>query len=374
MWLLRPGEPAPRRALSAAGPGFLLVLLLALAVDPGSGGDWRHAIDRISLLYVALAVAICVIGAGAWALDRTSVRATPRAAAGVALGVLALGAWIVAFPSVLLGTDALVEPGPARTISSRIVEMMPVASVGDALRYLTGGIFATVVLAALALRRRSLPLGYATLCAVALVAFAAMHSRFSTYGAVLAAAVLVVVLSWITRANWGEGLAGAAARIGCIVLLLGVPVLPDLPMSGGNAVTGLAAAPDCSTRHIASLLGPYAGQVVLGDVNDSPELLYRTRVLTVGALYYRAAAGFVRLFEAWRSPGDTAEIPPAVRRTNATLVLACPGQGRTTVVEDLPPDTLFDRLNRDEPPPWLQRVGADAVGHVLYRVRPDAPP
>jgi hypothetical protein len=112
---------------------------------------------------------------------------------------------------------------------------------------------------------------------------------------------------------------------------------------------------------------------VLADVNDSPDLLYRTGVLTVGSLYHRAAAGFVRLYDAWRSSGGTEQVPEEVRRAGVALVLACPGQGRTRIVADLPPDTLFDRLNRNEPPPWLERIGADTAGHVLYRVRP-APP
>ena len=82
----------------------------------------------------------------------------------------------------------------------------------------------------------------------------------------------------------------------------------------------------------------------------------------------------MRLRAAWRSgPSDT--VPEAVRATGATLVLACPlpgpYAGRSSLVADLPPETLLDRLNRGEVPSWLKEVARDrASGHVLYRILP----
>ena len=130
----------------------------------------------------------------------------------------------------------------------------------------------------------------------------------------------------------------------------------------------LLAAPSCSIRHIAPLLVPYAGKVVLADANDTPELLYRTRVLTVGSLYHENVAAFRRLRAAWRSlPGDAE--PAAVEATGAALVLFCPHTARSPLVADLLPETLWDRLNRGAPPRWLTEVGRDArSGNVLYRI------
>jgi hypothetical protein len=172
-----------------------------------------------------------------------------------------------------------------------------------------------------------------------------------------------------------------------MALVLLVPVLPDLtaglgaPKAAKATVQAGAAGgsgAECSVRHIASLLAPYAGQVVLADVNETPELLYRTKVKTVGSLYFnpvpsgfeaRSAPGAVRSLLAWSSPGNTQTEPAAVRATGATLVLACPGQLNANAGSEVVPDTLYDRLNRNEPPPWLERLAAGA-GHVLYQVRP----
>ena len=57
------------------------------------------------------------------------------------------------------------------------------------------------------------------------------------------------------------------------------------------------------------MLAPHAGQVVLTDVNKSPELQYRSEIVTVGSLYHRNPAGFMRLRAAWRSQ-DAEAVPP----------------------------------------------------------------
>ena len=49
--------------------------------------------------------------------------------------------------------------------------------------------------------------------------------------------------------------------------------------------------------------------VVPADVNDTPDLLYRTQVRTVGSLYHRDIEAFARLRAAWRvPPSDPATI------------------------------------------------------------------
>jgi hypothetical protein len=61
-------------------------------------------------------------------------------------------------------------------------------------------------------------------------------------------------------------------------------------------------------------------------------------------------------------------VPDAVAATGASYILACDSIGRTRLIEDLPPRTLQDRLNRHEVPGWLQLV-AGSGGYRLYRVK-----
>jgi hypothetical protein len=76
----------------------------------------------------------------------------------------------------------------------------------------------------------------------------------------------------------------------------------------------------------------------------------------------------MRLRAAWRSPPSDV-IPEAVRKTGASLVLFCHSLGRSLLVADLPPETLLDRLNRGEVPPWLSKIDEDPQsGNTLYQV------
>jgi hypothetical protein len=123
----------------------------------------------------------------------------------------------------------------------------------------------------------------------------------------------------------------------------------------------------CPSPPLSTLLAPATGDVVLADPSETPELLYRTGVLTVGSLYHRGIAAYMRARAAWRSaPAETE--PDAVRATGARWVLACRNAARRALVADLPPRTLMDALSRGEAPPWLQPAGDDGAGWSLWRV------
>jgi hypothetical protein len=156
--------------------------------------------------------------------------------------------------------------------------------------------------------------------------------------------------------------------VSLLVGFLQVPLAPLLlATSTPPAASDIAS---CDGAAAARLLAPAAGAVVLTDVNLVPELLYRTRILTVGSLYHRNAAAFMRLRAAMRAePGDA--VPEAVQATRARFVLACRGGPRSSLVQDLPKITLWDALIAGTPPAWLTEVAKDTQsGFVLYRVAP----
>jgi hypothetical protein len=257
--------------------------------------------------------------------------------------------------------------------------MQPVASLAQAVGFLLDGAVAMLLLLWFALSRRSLLWAYSALCVGVMLVLGLKYLRFSTYPAAAAAATLPVILTECTRLLARRPpIVRAAARIASIALMiLTHPAsvgLEEADATDWAASQRAAGAPDCRVDKLGPMLAPYAGQVVLTNVDDVPELLYRTGILTVGSLYLRNVAAFMRLRVAWRSrPSDV--VPEAVRATRATLVLVCPRPGpyagRSALVDDLPPETLMDRLNNGEVPSWLKEVGRDpASGHVLYRIVP----
>jgi hypothetical protein len=367
---LSPNNNRLRHALCAAGPALLLIVSVALALDPGSDGWAAVAPDRISVLFVALAVAVCVIGTGMAIIDRLGFSNLMRALLGLGLASLVLGGWLAAFLIVLRGAEGAVSNVHAAVLWGLISEMLPVNTAADFLRYLFGGMLGATLAAALAIHRRSLLLGYIALCVVATVGFGAQHRRFATYAGVVAAFALPVAMTLLSHrlatlpTSWA-----ALVRVACQIGFLLLPLIPNLAAVPSSALASMTNGPTCSLADIHQLLAPYAQYVILAQPDETPELLFHSDVRAVGALYHRSIASFFLAYKAWRS-GPSATEPDALRATNAALVLACPGRPRSALVSDLPSDTLFDLLNSGHPPPWLELLTKDpASGQTLYGIR-----
>ncbi|HEY1935322.1 MAG TPA: hypothetical protein VGG99_25225 [Acetobacteraceae bacterium] len=379
LWLAWVGNPARTdiaAAIRATGAGFLLVLLAAFVVDPPPEGLLSVEIDRLSILFVGLALAIACVSAGTVLIDRATqtlrLRLATRIAAAALLGLCCAAVWIAIFPTVLHGTDNMISNADWRRMCGIIAEMQPLTTTSGLVGCLLTGALVAMLLMWLAIRHRSLPLGYFAVCTCGLLVFGQQHMRFAAYPEAVASVMLPVAIGLAGRyfAAAGDALA-AVTRVAVIASFILVPYGSGLPAAVGEAQASEAAGgPSCSVSGLAPMLAPYAGQVLLADVNDTPELLYRTHVLTVGSLYHRGMAGFLRLRAAWRS-GPSEIVPPAVSATGASLVLFCPSSERPLLVGDLPRDTLLDRLNQGEVPPWLRLVATDpASGNLLYRVVP----
>ncbi len=368
-WLIDSDRPACGDALRNAGTSLLLITALVFALDPPEAGYGAVEILRMSVVWLSLAAIVAAIGWSAWALDRSPLTPAWRAGIGAAAAVSGMGVWLVTFPAVLRGPNGVMSPDEAKAYLGIINEMQPITTWQGVGAYLLDGGLATVIATIVAVRERSLRWAYAALCGVLIVALGASHVRFATYAAVLAAAMLPLALSYCDSALARlPDTMRMLARVGVASLFFVVPEASQLvgllsPASAASA----ASAPDCSLRAIGPLLAPYAGEVVMANPGDTPELLYRTKVLTVGSLYANIPA-FMRLRDAWRSlPSD--DLPEAVKATGASLLLFCPHAIRSLMVADLPPDTLLDRLDRQDAPRWLEKRGDDtASGYVLYRI------
>jgi hypothetical protein len=351
VWLTRPDDPRTGRVLATAGWTFLAVVGAWFAIDPPAAGYRAAEIDRVSVVWVALAGVCAAIGTVTALCDRIRPRPAIRILAGLGAALLGLGGWLLAFPMVAKGPQGLMPPDIAAAFFDNLSEMQPIASLKDAATYLTPGILGLAVAVWLAWRTRAVLAAYGVLCAAVLVVLAIMHLRFSTYPALLGAAMLPVGLTLA-----GEHVVLRLTMLGAFLLV--PPVSAALGAAQGVAREG----PGCRMSQAAALLAPYDGVVVMADPNLTPDLLYNTGVQTVGSLYHRNAVALVRLRRAWASPpGDT--MPAAVALTGASLVLICPAP-RPGAKED----TLLAALNAGHPPPWLKLVGA--AGYVLYRVVP----
>jgi hypothetical protein len=336
-----------RSGLVAAGVAWSAVTAAALLVDPPAGGLLAPDLDRLSVIWLGLAVGSGLAG---WASA-----GLPRRTALLIVAALA-ASWSAGFFDVVHHTVWATSLEQAAVNFGMVVEMRRISHWRDAVTCLANGVAATALLGWLSWRRRDPLLGYAALCGVLLIGCGWLHVRFSTYPSTLGAVMLPPALTLAGRALRGAAGGALAARAALAAAVLLLPWLAVRPAEAATAAKGA-----CRLSAAAPMLAPYAGKVVLADPVDSPELLYRTQALTVASFYHRGGAALVRLMAAWNSPSWD-EPGAALDATGATLVLACRDQALRHGV----PGSLMARLAASEIPPWLRRIGAEPSGYVLY--------
>jgi hypothetical protein len=363
-------------ALAAAGTTFLGVMALALLADPPHAGWLAPEIDELSISFLALAAIVCALSLLPGALCRLGL---PKAARFVAMGMAgAAGAalWLLLFPGYLRGLAGIMTPEQVAAYFGHNAEFKPIVSVS--LFMTTVGPAVVVAAAAVWIGLRawgiqaSRPAGvlwlYAAGCTCLGITLACVYVRFAAYPAAAAAIMLPVLLDRLSHPNllrWRVLL-----RPGTIAVFLLLPLVFSFPQaSSGGEQAGIGAR-SCNVKDAAPLLAPFGDKVVLANVNDGPELLYRTRVKIVGALYQAGIDGFMRLRAAWRAR-QLEDVPPEVRVTNAQFILICPGAEAGTAIVDGPRTTLLDRLNRRDAPLWLHPLVQDPkTGWDLYEIAP----
>jgi len=352
--------------MAACGAGFFDVIGFGFAIDPPVGGYNVVEIDRLSVVFVALGLAVFFAGVALWRLERLK-NLRHRRAAGVAAAFVLLAAWATIFPQVLRGPYGLMSAADAKLFFSQIQEMQPAAPDFSSFAFLFPGMLGLVIALICAVQSRDWRWWYVFGCLAAVLVLGIRFLRFAPVSSAAASVVVAIALTAVSVRFLDRPALAATARMSLLVLLLFVPRLPAFAHVSKPAAPG----PSCDLHAFAPALGVAAGKIVLADVNDTPELLWRSKILTVGSLYHHGIAGFLRLRAAWRAAPGGAE-PPEVAATGAQYVLFCTGAGRTDLVADLPKTTLWDALLAGAPPPWLSLSAADPrTGWRLYKIRHD---
>jgi hypothetical protein len=375
-WIVSPGRggaTALPRAIGLTGLSFALVTLLALLVDPPAAGPGSVEIDRLSILFAGLALAVAATAVGLWAAHRFVFGWRDRLVVASAIGAVFCSAWAVTFWEAIFRSDMVRGDSRLDAMFGHILEMGPVVGIFADLHFLLTGTLALLIATTVATRRRSVLATYAALCLAVLLFLGWSHVRFAAYPEAAGAIALPIALTLVgtATASWHQ-IGQSFTRLATIILFIQVPYLGQLPDVTSSARAAMVELPACKVSDAVGLLAPYPGAVVLADVNDTPEILYKTGVRTVGSLYHRNVDAFLRLRAAWRSV-PSATVPPEIDAAEVSLVLGCKTPARTALVEDLRPNTLFDQVSTGHPPPWLRPIGENpASGHVLYEVvRPE---
>ena len=367
LWLFRPIGAG----LAVCGVGFLVTTGLATLIDPPHGGPLTAEIDRISIVYVALAAATALAFLWFALLDRWRLSPLRRALLGIVGAAMCFIVWLALFPRVALGPFGLIPSRDMRLFYGHMTEVQPVSGLGGISGLLAPGLLAAAYALFRAIIDRSnlrATIAWLMLAAGILLAVGLTQRMiiFQQIPAGFAAALVPIALTQITRLEPTTPIRAASLRVGLLAVLIFGPYLPSIIKAERHPSKPHKTL--CSTGGIAPLLAPASGKIVLTNVDYVPELLYRTRIITVGSLYQHGIAGYLRDRTAWRTPVGTAP-SPQFQRTGARFVLFCNTNQLNYLGKSTPLNALWPRLAQHRPPPWLHQMGpTTAQGFRLYRV------
>lgn len=369
VWLSRPIGAG----LAWCGAGFFVTTTLATLIDPPHGGPLIAETDRISIIYVVLAGATALaLGWFAW-LDRQNWQPRWRTALGMMGAALCFAVWLALFPRVALGPFGLIPARDMKLFFGQMSEVQPIKGYVHVSLILAPGALAACYAIFCAWRQRAALLVSAAwlMLSAAIILAVALTARFLIFQQIpagFAAALVPIMLTDVTRHLASRPVLVAAARVGIFALFILGPYMPGVAHALAYPKHHKPHQATCSTVGIARLLAPAAGKIVLTSVNYVPQLLFRTRILTVGSLYQHGIGAYLRARTAWRTP--VGSVPPlAFRQTGAEFVLFCNTSTLNYLGKPTPRDALWPRLAQHRPPPWLRQIGGPTrQGFRLYEV------
>lgn len=348
--------------------GFLIATVAAWIADPPSGGLAAIEIDRLSRPYVELAVGLALVTfTGAEYLRPKCQRSTVWQSSLLhgLLGTAFLGLWIALYPDAARGTQGIFSKEMTERVWSKLAELQP---MDDLSSWTESGLFPCLAIALilpaipLGLYRRPLVVLHLMLLLFVLL-ITAKHVRFAVYLQTWAA--ILASAGWYAATRplappWRKAVMGTA----CFLLILGpIAASPWLRSTRPNN----PLARNWSRSMLSGDLEPFAGQIALVPINQSPEVIYYSHCICTAGPYHRAESKMAQSLDAfeekqWDSP------PLSFRRTGASLVLVFQANRFSKA-------SLGAALQSGTPPDWLRPIAEGKErGYRIYQVRDLASP
>ena len=314
--------------------GFTAVVAVATMTERPPG-DWLAVeYDKVSIVYLAVALTLTAVWAAAWLFDRSPAPRSPRQrlaalAVGAVMGAIVL---YVIFPNLFpIWLDHVAELQPLLSGTRE--------SLSDFLLYLGPSLIAIPFAALLVWRRRRLDdwpawlfLG---LVLGVIVASAIDYRREIVFAGPFLAVFLSRLLVPIRErlAFRSVPLRAVARASASFTFLFGFVILGLVIRFSFGASSGSTGAerPSCDVRPVAVYL---ADPTAFGErprniaamIDYGPELLYRTEHSVLSTPYHRNTAGILDASELFGSP-DGARSKAIIAERRIELLLIYPGSG-----------------------------------------------
>lgn len=356
--------------LERASFSWLVGVGLALLLERGPA--WQTVeYDRISVVHLALAGAAFVTMAGA---SRIVPRAgmLGRAAAIAAIGLATAVAVWMAFPNVLGGPWAEIDPLISEIWLERVAELQPmlptsINGVGVAILYLGAPVLGFLVGLSALTRAKSgwgLPALPVLLGGAVFLILALRYSRFAPHAEILGVFPLLWGIdSVLNNAEIRPKVIRSLTRVGVIGAAAAGFLIVGSAISGyGTEDAVPSSGESCSVRELADFLNePSPGNTqltILANIDFGSELLYRTDHRVIGTPI-RQQDAILDTYTALTTsePGEARDI---ITRRHVDRVLLCPSHDDYMFGDPPPTGSLDDRLLKGEIPYWLRPVDLPA--------------
>jgi hypothetical protein len=244
---------------------------------------------------------------------------------------------------------------------SKLAELQP---LNDWSSWLESGLFPclaiTLTLATIPIRffRRPLVVLHLMLL-LFVVAITAKHVRFAVYLQTWAA--ILAAIGWYAAMQsptgpWRKVLMG----IVCLLLIFGP--ISAAPWLQSNRPSNAPVA-NWSRPMLARDLEPFAGQIALVPINQSPEAIYYSRCICTAGPYHRAELKMAQSLDAFEEQ-QWNSMPRSFQQTGASLVIVFQANR-------FPKGSLGSALQSGSPPDWLRPFAeGNERGYRIYQLRP----
>ncbi len=375
------GDPEGLRRHWAMLPAFAAGILMFLVLDRGMAEPWGNDTDRISLVHLALSLALLA----AWGLmalteRRFQLSLTGRAVLAVSAAAGVAGAMVILFPRVIGGPEVDIDPLVQRELISRVSEVQPVKTVSEAFILVGGVLFALPVLIwrlrCVAGRAEKLSWLMITLGCVVYLGFTMVWLRWAPYAGLFLAiplADLIVQLDRAINARTGSFLRVLIKVPAFVAIAVGPLLIGGLSADDGTAAEIADVSKECPVEALAPVLSrpPWGNRprTFMAPANVGPELLYRTRHRVVATVHHRNDAGLRANWDILRATDPEISRALMVER-GIDLVLMCPDyRGNGFVLATDTDDRLFyRRLLQGRGPSWIREVEVPSEAGRQFRL------
>lgn len=359
------------------GLGMTGIILIAIVVEQPPS-NWLNAeYDKVSILYLAIAVSVVVTfrlaALIAW-------RGWRRVVAGLALAAAAFAVLETLFPRFYLGSLGNIDAAAVAIFIRDVSEMQPLWprdgqslmqffwTIGNALAAIPAGAYF------LWTTRRGpnfaailyLSVGFALTFAAAM-----LHLRLATSASVFGAVLGCGLFAMICQAAVGRSnLAMLATRLaGYVVVAFGLQIVGMIDLSSKDPATKRKCEPLAVATwlrdHQQDLAKP--ASIILTDTIDSPPAIaYLTDYRLVGGPYHRGNENVADMIAVMTST-DLEEARATIDRREVDMVLICTTFALRPIRES-GTDSMYHRLVRGDGPAWLTAVPMSAEAEENYRL------